>query len=189
MGFLDSLFGRSAPPAANIDALFTVPAATLTLEAAGHEFLGMGAVCFKANEGASFSQTQKDVVALLDADGGPATETQVDEYGYTWLINRHPDPAVLVADLHAINVSLADAGFSHALLCTLLVFKNPQGEKWGLVYLYKRGTFYPFVPQGNKKRNNSAELEVRALLSSDVTIESDLRKWLALFDAPGLETA
>ena len=47
MGFLDGLLGRSKPPKANLDVLFSVPQAALTLQAEGFAFSGHGAVCFR----------------------------------------------------------------------------------------------------------------------------------------------
>ncbi len=46
MGLWDSLLGRSQPKAPDLDALFAVPQAALTLEAgAGFQPTGVGSVC------------------------------------------------------------------------------------------------------------------------------------------------
>ncbi|WP_423782934.1 PspA-associated protein PspAB [Ferrimicrobium acidiphilum] len=34
------------------------------------------------------------------------------------------------------------------------------------VYLYKRGTFYPFVPVGHERRDNERELSLKAVWSA-----------------------
>jgi hypothetical protein len=54
------------------------------------------------------------------------------------------------------------------------------------VYLYKRGTFYPFAPLPGDRRDNSLELQVRGLIGTDVPLESELGRWMALWGAPGL---
>lgn len=190
MGLWDSLLGRSKPVEANLDVLFAVPQAALTLQAGGGFMpLGTGAVCYRANEGAAFSATQSDVQELLDADGGPAIERTTDSFGFTWLLDRHEaeDLSGLVTELHAINTSLAEAGFGQSLLCSLIGFKAPSGAPLALVYLYKRGTFYPFAPQGDERRDNSLELQVRGLISEDVPIEPELGRWLGVWGAPGLD--
>ncbi|MGC5413329.1 PspA-associated protein PspAB, partial [Streptomyces sp. DT225] len=71
-----------------------------------------------------------------------------DAYGYTWLLARRPpeDTAALVNDLHAVNTLLQDGGFGPQLLCSLVAFRDGDGRALALVYLYKRGTFYPFAP-------------------------------------------
>jgi hypothetical protein len=93
----------------------------------------------------------------------------------------------LTADLHAVNSSLTDAGFGTALLCSTFVFTTPAGKPFGLVYLYKRGTFYPFAPDGGERRDNALELQVRGVIADDVPVEPDLTKWLAIWGAPGLD--
>ena len=46
MGFLDTLLGRTKPVQPNLDQLFSLPNAALTLEAAdGFKPTGFGAVC------------------------------------------------------------------------------------------------------------------------------------------------
>jgi hypothetical protein len=191
MGFWDVVTGRSKPKQANLDALFGVPSAAVTLQAGlGLAPTGSGAVCYRAAQGPAFRQTQDDVVALLDADpGAPPVEVTSDEYGYTWLLNRH-DPADvsgLITDLHAVNTSLEAQGFGPALLCSLVPFADPAGRKVGLVYLYKQGTFYPFAPQGEaRQRDNLLEIQVRDTLAGELPLEKDLGRWLAVWGAPGL---
>ncbi|MDQ1541070.1 MAG: hypothetical protein QOH29_1796 [Actinomycetota bacterium] len=193
MGFLDTVLGRSKPVKADLDDLFALPSAALTLEAAlGFKPTGLGSVCFKAAEGAAFAQTQADVQQLLDAfqaGDGPKVEVSKDTFGYTWLLVRHdPDDIPgLVTDLHAVNSGLQDAGFGPQLLCSLISFAHPDGRRLALVYLYKRGTFYPFVPLGEaQKRDNALEIEVQGALANDMKVEPDLTRWFPVWGAPGL---
>jgi len=193
VGFLDSLLGRSKAKPADLDQLFAVPSAALTLQTAGLNPTGVGSVCFKAAEGGAFAQTEADIRALLDVDEGPPVELTKDSYGYTWLVVRHEpeDVAGLVTDLHAVNVTLQDAGFGPALLCSLVMFDGTVGNeprRLGLVYLYKRGTFYPFVPLpgSGQHRDNALELQIRGLLANDLRIEPDLTRWFPVWGAPGL---
>ena len=189
MGFLSRVLGRSTPPAPTLDALFALPTATLTLESAlGLRATGTGSVCFRAAEGGAASATVTDVVDLLAADGGPPVERSLDPYGFTWLLLRHDptDVAGLVTGLHAVNATLQDNGFGPALLCSLVGCADGAGRRVGLVYLYKRGTFYPFAPAGEKTRDIAFELEVRAALGADLPIEPDLSRWFPVWGAPGL---
>ena len=152
---------------------------------------GIGAVCFRAPEGKAFSELENEVRELLDADGGPKVVASSDEFGYNWITVRSdpPDISSVVTDSHAVNASLVQAGFGPQLLCSLFTFAGLQGEKIALVYLYKRGTFYPFAPgSGDKVRNNVLELKVRDKLKGELPIEADLSRWFALWDAPGFES-
>lgn len=188
MGWLDRALGRSRPVAANLDQLFAVPDAAITLESALNlRPTGLGSVSFRAAEGGASATVIDDVQALLDADGGPKVERSQDSYGYTWLLVRHDpsDVVGLVTDLHAINATLEGQGFGPTLLCSLVSFSDGD-RRLALVYLYKRGSFYPFVPSGSKQRDNAFELQVRGLLSDDLRVEEDLTRWFPVWGAPGL---
>jgi hypothetical protein len=193
VGFLDALLGRTKPVAPKLDALFALPGAAMTLEAAmDFKPTGAGSVCFRASEGKAFSDIEKDVCDLLnmddDKDGKAPVEVSNDSYGFTWLLCRHsPDDVEgLVTDLHAVNSSLQDGGFGPQLLCTLLAFTGNSGRRLGLVYLYKRGTFYPFAPTSGEQRDNGLEIQVRGALGDDLKIEPDLGRWFPVWGAPGL---
>lgn len=194
MGFLDILLGRSKPAVPDLDQLFGLPSAAVTLQAAaGFTPTGTGAVCFASAEGGAFAQAHQEAQALLDADTertGPPVERTRDEYGYSWLVSRRApdDLPALVSDLHAVNSSLEGTGFGPQLLCSVVGFEDVGGRRLGLVYLYKRGTFYPFapLPGEGERRDNALELQIKAVLTDDLRIETDLARWFPIWGAPGL---
>jgi hypothetical protein len=228
VGLLDALLGRSKPVRPNLDRLFAIPSAAVTLQSgADLAPTGLGSVCFATVEGGAFKQLQRDVRELLDADrerGGVPVEFSQDEYGYTWLLARHPpdDVPSLVNDLHAVNTLLSEGGFGPQLLCSLVGFRSvgapgtgsregasegaeqpapssggartpgggrmPGYRSLALVYLYKRGTFYPFapVPGAGERRDNELELQVRGMLTDDLPVETDLSRWFPVWGTPGL---
>ncbi|WP_328453225.1 hypothetical protein OG780_29525 [Streptomyces sp. NBC_00386] len=194
MGFLDILLGRSKPAAPDLDRLFALPSAAVTLQAAtGFVPTGTGAVCFTSVEGGAFAQARQEAQDLLDADTGrtgPRVEPIRDEYGYSWLVSRRApdDLPALVSDLHAVNSSLEGTGFGPQLLCSVVGFEDTGQRRLGLVYLYKRGTFFPFAPLagGGERRDNALELQIKAALADDLRIEQDLARWFPIWGAPGL---
>ncbi|GAA3647092.1 hypothetical protein ACG5V6_21485 [Streptomyces chitinivorans] len=192
MGLLDVLFGRSKPARPDLDRLFGLPSAAITLQAAtGLAPTGAGSVCFASVEGGAFTRIRQEVEALLGADSGRdggAVEFGEDGYGYSWLLSRRAPEELpsLVNDLHAVNTTLQGSGFGPQLLCSLVAFRSPDRQPLALVYLYKRGTFYPFAPLPGQKRDNPLELQVRAALQGDLNIEPDLGRWFPLWGAPGL---
>ncbi|MET8446444.1 hypothetical protein [Streptomyces sp. NPDC005209] len=194
MGILDILLGRTKPVAPDLDQLFALPSAAVTLQAAaGFTPTGSGAVCFATVEGSAFEQTHREVQALLDADAdrtGPPVELRRDDYGYSWLVSRRDTGQLpqLVNDLHAVNSSMEINGFGPQLLCSLAAFRDDSGRALALVYLYKRGSFYPFapLPGGAERRDNALELQVKAVLANDLRIEQDLSRWFPVWGAPGL---
>lgn len=189
MGFLDSLLGRTKPPKANLDVLFSVPQAALTMQAEGFAFTGRGAVCFRDADGKADDELITSAQEMIRTDPNASAELHADEFGFTWLEVVRPsgDVAGLVTDLHAVNSTLNDHGFDAGLLCSTVIFEH-EGRRLALVYLFKRGTFYPFVPETTsaRRRDNPTELQIRALIENDVPIEADLQKWLAIWGAPGL---
>ena len=91
MGFLDTILGRTKPAQPNLDELFSLPTAAITLEA-GMNLVptGTGSVCFRAAEGKAFSDIEKDVRELLSMGSGTASvEVSTDSYGFTWLTCQH----------------------------------------------------------------------------------------------------
>lgn len=188
MKFFDALLGRSSARANQLDSLFNLPNAAITLETTmGFHATGAGAVCYRAAEGAAAAQTQADIVALLDADGdGPAVTTEVDSFGFTWLVSRQQDMTALCTDLHAVNTSLESEGFGPGLLCSTASFGDASGRSVALVYLYKQGTFYPFAPTGPQQRDNLLEMQVRDAVKGELPMEPELGKWFAVWGAPGL---
>lgn len=203
MGFFDSILGRSKPKGPDLDALFQVPSAALTLFAGlGLKPAGTGTVCYRGALGPAFAQVESEVVDLLAAaDSEMAVRTTTDGFGFTWMVIDSPaagagdvaGPAVsdLCTALHAVNTSLEVQGFGHGLLCTLVPFVSASGQRVGLVYLYKQGTFYPFAPlpganARDPRRDNLLEIQVRDVLGGELPVEKHLQRWLALWDAPGL---
>jgi len=191
VGFLDALLGRSKPVQPDLDRLFALPSAAVTL-AASTSFVptGVGSVCFRAMEGRAFGDIEADVRQLLDSDAAKMAPVEVstDSYGFTWMVIRQPADQLeaLVTDLHAVNSTLADSGFGPSLLCSLVTFRDSKDRRLAIVYLYKRGTFYPFAPLPGERRDTAVELQVRAAIEGDLMIEKDLGRWFPVWGAHGL---
>ena len=197
MGFWDALRGQTRPKQAHLDALFAVPSAAMSLEAAlGLRPSGTGSVCFRAAEGHAAALTQADAAALVSVDGGPRTTSRLDEYGYTWLTvhaaaaepvglptdDAPPvDTSGLVTSLHAVNSALEAQGFGPGLLCSTIGFVDGSGIRSYVVYLYKQGTFYPFCPTGPTSRDELRERLVRDAIGADLPIEPDTGRWMPLW--------
>jgi len=209
VGLLNTLLGRSKPVQANLDSLFGLPSATITLQsAAGIASSGRAGVCYKPPTGQSFADMQTEVMKLLDMDGGGTLRAQQDSYGYHWVVVENPDVEALVSQVHLVNSSLSDAGWGPQLLCSVFGLAPVPGDTGAaalpsgvdgatllgptavvpstsyLVYLFKRGTFYPFIPDGKEHRDNAAELKLKSLVADDLAIEPELDRWFPLWDLP-----
>ena len=85
MGFLDTLLGRSKAVPPNLDQLFALPAAAVTLQAASElRPTGIGSVSFKAAEGAPFAGMRAEVEQLLalEAASTPSSWTTTGSPGW-----------------------------------------------------------------------------------------------------------
>lgn len=199
MGLLDTILGRTKPVPANLDRLFGLPGARITLEASEDLVpTGQAGICFKPSAGQAFDATEREITQMLAGSGAAAGTTakldeRADEFGYRWVVVGSSDFDTLVTQVHYVNSTLQDNGYGPQLLCSVfgLVAASPpaSGVKGGpattyLVYLFKRGTFYPFVPAGGQRRDNEAELRLKNVLGDDLAIESDLDRWFPLWELP-----
>ena len=202
MGLLDVILGRTKPAQPDLDRLFGLPGARITLEASeGLVPSGEAGVCFKPAAGEEFAAAESEIAALLDlGDGdvpaGDATKVSLsgpaDEFGYRWIVCSAPDFDTLVTRVHVVNTTLQEHGYGPQLLCSVFSFAPAKAaapvagglSQLYLVYLYKRGSFYPFVPLGGEKRDNEAELRLKAELAEDLNVEKDLDRWFPLWNLP-----
>jgi hypothetical protein len=194
MGLFDSLLGRTKQVPANLDALFALPSAAISLELqAGLVPSGHAGICWKPPAGQAPAEVQAELSKLLeldDQDPSTASLTSVeDELGFRWLLVEGSELDTLVTNVHEANSLLAEQGWGPQLLCSVFGFvpapnADQSAKRLYLVYLYKRGTFYPFCPNGHESRDNEAELRLKAALGADLPIEPDLTRWMALWDLP-----
>jgi hypothetical protein len=222
MGILDTLFGRTKPVRANLDALFALPSAAVTLQVtSGLVSTRHAGVCFKPPAGQPFAEMQAELEKLLelgptdDAGTSPSTTGTGtapsnltvrhvgDRFGYRWILVDGGDLDDLVTRVHMVHSTLQDAGWSPQLLCSVFGFApgggsddtaTDQSEAAApteavtrpvfLVYLAKQGTFYPFAPTGDEKRDTELELRLRSILGNDLPVEADLSRWFPIWDLP-----
>ena len=194
MGILDALRGTTKQVQPKLDALFAMPSAAVTLELqAGLVTSGEAGVCWKPPSGQAPADVQAEVTTLLDMDdddaNSPSLRSVEDDLGFRWLIVEGANLDDLVTHVHQVNTLLCEHGWGPQLLCSVFGFVPAEGAdqsatKSYLIYLYKRGTFYPFCPTGESKRDNEAELRLKATIGSDLPMESDLSRWMALWGLP-----
>ena len=150
MGLFDTLLGRTKPVRANLDALFNLPNAAITLQVtSGLLPTGRAGVCFKPPSGQPFAEMQAELEQLLatpdqsdtgtptapgatptltpapSASGAPAQPVVRhvgDKFGYRWIIVEASAVDDLVTRVHMVHSSLQDAGWSTQLLCSVFGF-------------------------------------------------------------------
>jgi len=188
MGLGDVLFGRKKLKSANLDRLFALSTARITLEAElGLKPDGVAAVVFKPLSAGEFMQAERDLDELLGVaarDSGSKVSRRSDNFGFEWLVIRDADFEDLVTTTNLVSSELQERGFGGQLLAAVFRFRGGDHPVF-LIYGYKTATFWPFVPTGKEQeRDNAEELKLKAELEQELPMEPDLSRWLALFDAP-----
>ena len=143
---------RVAGPAP--DRLFAITTAYIALQSE-HSIdpAGVAAIVFQALATSEFEATLREMEEVVKATGGESgttAATQDDSYGYRWMVLRNaPDqPSVedLAVGINAVSSSIETAGHGERLLCAVFAFTDAQKRPVYFIYNYKRGFWYPFVP-------------------------------------------
>jgi hypothetical protein len=194
VGLRDILTGRHAVKGPAPDHLFAISTAYVTLEAE-HQIqpAGSAAIVFQALATSEFEATLKDMEAVVTATGGESgttVSTEDDSYGYRWMLLHNPAGAASVEDLavgiNAVSGSIEMAGHGERLLCAVFAFADAGGRRIYFIYNYKRGYWYPFVPDpaGAQQRLTERELQLKAQMASELPIEPELERWFPLWGIP-----
>jgi hypothetical protein len=185
MGLFDSLLGRTKVEKPTLERLFAMSTAQVTLETELDLHPSKtAAICFKPMSSSRFRESGKDIedmVRMAFTDSGTKMDRTVDEFGYEWFTLTDPDFEDLVTTIHVTAQSMTDDGFGEQILCALFGFE-PGNVRF--VYNFKRGAFYPFVPQGKNTRDTERELQLQARLENELPIEADSSAGIRYGDAP-----
>lgn len=197
MGLRDMLTGRHTVKGPAPDHLFAITTAYVALQAE-HQIdpTGQAAIVFQALATSDFESTLKEMEQVVTATGGESgstVTTEDDSYGYRWMILHSPDGAPSVEDLavgiNAVAGSIETAGYGERLLCAVFAFDDARKQRVYFIYNYKRGDWYPFVPDSNpsqpgQQRDTERELQIKAQIASELPIEPELERWFPLWGIP-----
>jgi hypothetical protein len=194
VGLRDILTGRHDVKGPAPDHLFAIATAYVALQAE-HQIdpAGSAAIVFQALATSEFEATLRDmeeVVRATGGDSGTSVATQDDDYGYRWMVLRNPEGAPSVEDLavgiNGVSGSIETAGHGERLLCAVFAFDDAQKRRVYFIYNYKRGFWYPFVPDPSQPqaRMTERELQIKAQMASELPIEPELERWFPLWGIP-----
>ena len=201
MGLLSSvrqLLGISAEQAATREAdpedLFEMSTATLTMEAnLGFVPTGEAALCFGNVDSTDFQDAVDAVQEILTVgESGTVADFREDEYGYRWIVLEASEFEDLVTGIHFASDTLIEHRYGSRLQAAVFAFEATDrasaetGAPAYWIYSFRRGTFYPFAPDGEQSRDQSTELKLQTVLDGELTIEDDREYWYPLWpDSPG----
>ena len=184
MGFLDGLLGgkrKLKGPAAK-DRLFAIVTAQLALEELGLAHKQQAGIVFQALQTADFGQIVTDAQELIQSsteDTGTTLTTADDEFGYRWMVFADDDFDDLVTSVNLVSGELQAGGYGDRVLAAVFAFEGAY-----LIYNYKRGFWYPFIPKGGKERDTERELRLKAQLGGELPIEPEVERWFPLWELP-----
>ncbi len=195
MGLRDIITGRHTVAGPAPDRLFAITTAYIALQSE-HSInpAGVAAIVFQALATSEFEATLREMEEVVKATGGESgttTATQDDSYGYRWMVLRNPQDKPSVEDLavavNAVSDSIETAGHGERLLCAVFAFADAEHRPVYFIYNYKRGFWYPFVPEpdgGANTRSTERELQLKAQMASELPIEPELERWFPLWGIP-----
>jgi hypothetical protein len=194
MGLRDILTGRHTLKGPAPDRLFAIATAYITLQSE-HQIdpAGKAAIVFQALATGEFESTLREMEEIVKATGGESgttVSTEDDSYGYRWMVLRNPAGAPSVEDLavgiNAVSSSIETAGYGERLLCAVFAFLDANKRAIYFIYNYKRGCWYPFVPDptGSQARVTERELQLKAQMDPELPIEPELERWFPMWGIP-----
>lgn len=193
MSIFDTLFGRQKPAPVGQERLFAMSTAQIAIETEQHlTATGKAGLCFKSIASGPFAEIQRDLEQLLQIaarDDAMQIKSYQDSLGYRWFLFEAKDFQGLVTSLHVASQTLAEKGYDSQLLFAIFGFTTTGGSPVYWVYNYKRGYFYPFVPQSDShdklhRRDNAEEMRLATALGKELPVEQDLERWFAVWDLP-----
>lgn len=169
--------------------LFGMSTAYMTMEAdLGYDHAGAAALCFSSVDSTSFAETVEEVESILQAgeeETGTTFRQRADDHGYNWVILEDADPEDLLTSIHFAADTFVEKGYGSRLLAAVFAFES-GGENAYWIYSFRRGGYYPFVPDGTSDRNNKSEFKLQSVLEGELEIEPDESYWYPLWpDRPG----
>jgi hypothetical protein len=189
VGFLDALTGKRKLKGPAPDRLFALSTAYVTLDSShGIVSRGSAGIVFQPLATADFEsivREMEEVVHGTGSESGTTVESRDDEFGYRWMILRDHEVEDLVVGVNAVSEALVIGGYGERVLCAVFAFADSKGAPLYLIYNYKRGSWYPFVPAGSgKERSTERELQLKAQIGTELPIEPELERWFPLWGVP-----
>jgi len=196
---------------ADPDDLFGMSTAYVTMEAdLGYRSTGDAALCFSGVDSTDFTEAVRaieDILAAGAEETGTEFDVRTDGKGYEWVVLHDDDPEDLVTSVHFAADELTERGFGSRLLAALFAFERgdsttrPGGgggaagapdalddavvAYW--LYSFRRGTYYPFVPDpdGGKERVGRIERKLESVLDGELAVEPEREYWYPLWPERG----
>ncbi len=190
-GWLGPVLGRTRLRKPQMDRVFAMATAAPSLSAAELSPGLRAGVCLQAVEGGAFASVDGELRQLVQmAAASPDFQAQAevarDDLGYTWIIFSGAGVDDQVNLAHLAASTLQEKGYGEQLLAAVFRLERTDGTDTPcyLIYNYKRGNFYPFMPTHGRNRDTAAEFRTAGALGNLLPTEQDVSRWFPLWDCP-----
>src|SRR3954454_11889165 len=189
MGLFDILRGKRDLKQPAADRLFAMSTAYVKLELELElKTTGQAAIVFQPLATADFEGIVRDMEEVVkgtgDETGSVVTATD-DEFGYRWMVLNDPDMEDLVVGVNAVSTAIQGGGYGDRVLCAVFALRDTRDKAVYLIYNYKRGGWYPFVPApGAQQQDQERALRLKAQIGAALPIEPELERWFPLWGIP-----
>jgi hypothetical protein len=191
MGLFDSVkaaLGIKAEADATREAdpedLFGMSTAYVTMEAnLDFHQAGEAALCFSSVDSTKFGEVVGEVEEMLHAgedETGTGFDFHADDHGYDWVVLEDDDPEDLVTSIHFAADTFVERRFGSRLLAAMFAFERESGELAYWVYSFRRGAYYPFVPD-HGDHDKQLEFKLESVLDGELDVEDDKEYWYPLW--------
>jgi hypothetical protein len=190
VSLLDTLLGRDKPAKSKTEALFALTTSEVTMEAAlDMKPTNRAAISFRPVSASDWNDMEREMTQLLEVSTKDAPlkwSRFTDDFGFKWIMLQADEFENLIASLNMLSDELSEHGFGAQLLAAIVQYSDEDGRHTYLIYNYKRGTFYPFVPDPAhaQQRLNAVEFRMSGTLDKEIPIEKEVESWYPLWGVP-----
>lgn len=178
------IFGEGTVQESTLDGLFELSTGYRTLEAHKYTSTDRGGICLGTVDTAEFESALADVGGMLEAGATPTTASTAiteNDHGYVWVTIEDTDFESVLETVQAIGTTIVDAGFGPSLLAAVFPFQEETDVY--LVYNFKRGNWYPYVPKDGSI-SDEIEADIESILEGELTFEPDPQRRYSYADIP-----
>lgn len=143
----------------------------------------VGGLAFSDIDDQEFEKALNEVKGVIKSndDTEDADLDMKDIHGTQWIVVNDESIESLAANLQFGASAMESVEYSSRLLAAVLPFKNDENDYIYVIYSFRRGSFYPFAPQGLDERDSKIERRLSTIIEDEIDVEDDRSYWYPLW--------
>lgn len=186
--FIRTLFGTAteheASKSADSEDLVALSRVSLALETnMGYEPAKEGGLAFSDIDSHDFDKALEEVKGVIhkDDERENANLNIEDIHGTQWIVIEDDSVESLAANLQYGASAMNSVDYCSRLLAAVLPFEKENDNTAYIIYSFRRGKFYPFVPIDGSNRDTKTERKISVILDDEIDVEDDRNYWYPLW--------